>query len=369
MAQPPPSPPPPADTPRPTSGPAADPLAGISLSDLEAMRLLLRGDSVIDWHQLAFRDPAEVHRFLKLNEFDLDDPIDQERLEALRQEAVEYLTRHFGYHLPAEVVAASPAEDLFLLASRRGRHQTYACIVLKVMHVMHHLDGRELLFRLPVSDDQLFGLVERKVVSVVEAIRSAGYPINEFAWSRKERDSLITKLLAKRDTIAARVYDKLRFRLVTRSRDDLVLILRELLHRLVPYNYVIPGESANNLLPFRAVLARSAQLQRLAEDLQPDSDDAADAARNEFSGGGYRCVNFVADLPLRLGHLREHLGASLAEVDDAEPQAVVFVLTEFQLVDAETSAENERGDNSHDKYKERQHIRVKARLTGQRGSR
>jgi uncharacterized protein (TIGR04552 family) len=40
----------------------------------------------------------------------------------------------------------------------------------------------------------------------------------------------------------------------------------------------------------------------------------------------------------------------------------VFLLTEFQIIDARTAENNERGENSHDKYKERQLARVKARL-------
>ena len=102
------------------------------------------------------------------------------------------------------------------------------------------------MFKLPVSDDEVFGFVENKVLKVVEEIRGAGYPIVEFAWSRKERDSLITKLLAKKASIAASVYDKLRFRLITRSRDDLAPVLMEICHRLVPFNYIIPGESVND---------------------------------------------------------------------------------------------------------------------------
>jgi len=41
---------------------------------------------------------------------------------------------------------------------------------------------------------------------------------------------------------------------------------------------------------------------------------------------------------------------------------VVFVLTEFQIVDARTAEANELGENSHERYKERQALRVKARL-------
>ena len=37
-------------------------------------------------------------------------------------------------------------------------------------------------------------------------------------------------------------------------------------------------------------------------------------------------------------------------------------MTEFQIIDARTAENNESGENSHDKYKDRQAARVKARL-------
>ena len=47
---------------------------------------------------------------------------------------------------------------------------------------------------------------------------------------------------------------------------------------------------------------------------------------------------------------------------------VVFVLTEFQVVDQKTAGDNEQGENAHQRYKERQHAKVRARLTrGLRG--
>src|SRR4051812_8464138 len=238
-----------ADQTHKSSAPGRNLLDQARLSDLEAIRLILRGDSVIDWHRLGFVSYEEIDRFLRVNEFDPDSEDDLNRLEELREEAVEYLHKNFNYRLPDEVGDGIPVRELFLLASQKGRRHTFACVVLKVMHVIHHLAGRELAFKLPISNDEVFGFVERKVVKVVEEIRGAGHPIAEFAWSRKERDSLITKLLAKRESIAASVYDKLRFRLITRSADDLVPVLLELIHRLIPFNYVIPGETVNDILP------------------------------------------------------------------------------------------------------------------------
>ncbi|MFO0579074.1 MAG: TIGR04552 family protein [Polyangia bacterium] len=346
---------------RDTERPRDERFDPLSLADLEAMRMLLHGSSVIDWHQLGFAELGQVHRFLRVNEFDPESPHDMERLEELRAEAVDYLTRHFGYRIPEEVAETLPATELFLIASRRGRFQTYACIVLKVMHVLQHLDGRETLFCLPVSDDQVFGLVEAKVVQIVDEMRAAGLPIVEFAWSRKERDSLITKLLAKRETLAAHVYDKLRFRLITKREEDLPMVLRELLSRLVPFNYVIPGQTVNKLLPFGRIFDVYASARKHQAELQPaDEINLNDSATNDFSSATYRVINFVADLPVRVGAVLRHVNRSAPELDE---RAVVYVLTEFQVMDAQSAVTNEQGDSSHVAYKERQQIQVKARLT------
>ena len=48
---------------------------------------------------------------------------------------------------------------------------------------------------------------------------------------------------------------------------------------------------------------------------------------------------------------------------NAELGNIIFVLTEFQVMDAETARNNETGENSHAAYKERQRERVKTRLT------
>ena len=330
----------------------------LQLSDLESVRLLLRGDSVIDWHRLGFTDHADVDRFLRLNEFDPESDEEIGRLEELRLDAVDYLTRVYNVSIPDDVADEVAARDLFLMASRHGPHQKWACVVLKVMHIVHHIAGRQALLTVSVSDDAIFREIERKVVKVVEDLRAAGAPIAEFEWSRKPRDSQITKLLAKRSTLAASIYDKLRFRLIVPSYADLVPTLATLTRQLIPFNYVVPGESVNQLVDLFAVLDERPRLRELSEHLQPDSDGRGrrGAPINEFSGAEYRIINFVADLPLRLERLMPR---------DAIPpdmSHVVFVLTEFQIADKQTAVQNETGAQSHEAYKARQHERVKLRL-------
>ena len=333
-----------------------------TLADLTGIRNLLRGGSVIDWHRLHFTERDEVDRFLRVNELDPADVDDLRRLADLRELAVEYLERHLNFHIPEELGSRIPPRDLLLVASQKGKRRAYACIILKVMHVLHHLAGRELLTKLPVSGDQLFHLVEDKVLRTVEEIKAVGCQVVEFEWSRKPTDSLITKLLAKKESIAADVYDNLRFRMITNSEDQLVFVMRELVQRLVPFNYVIPGQSVNDIIKIRDTLALSPALQRFLPEITDLAAVAADkkpAVQNEFSGPGYRVINFVADLPVRID---KYLCRTPDDPLFAENGTVVFVLTEFQIIDARTAEGNERGDNSHDKYKERQFARVKARL-------
>lgn len=330
-------------------------LDDLDLDDLEAVRLLLRGDSVVDWHRLAFHDEAAVDRFLRLCELDPSAPAEMHRLEAVRADAVDYLTRVFHLPLPDEVAEDVAARDLFLMASRQGPHQRAACVVLKVMHIVYHLAGRQALLRLAVSDDAIFREIELKVVRVVEELRAAGSAVAEFEWSRKPRDSQITKLLAKVSTLAASIYDKLRFRLIVPTHEDLVPTLATLTRQLVPFNYVVPGESVNQLIDLDEVLARRPRLAR--QTAPPLPGEHADApSLNEFSGPGYRIINFIADLPLRIDRLVP--GADLGP-DDSH---VVFVLTEFQIADKATAVANESGAQSHEAYKARQHERVRARL-------
>jgi uncharacterized protein (TIGR04552 family) len=337
-------------------------LSKFGIADLAAIRNLIRGGSVIDWHRLYFTDREQVDRFLRVNELDPDNRQDMARLEALREDAVEYLERHLGFDIPEEVAERIPARDLLLVASQKGKRRTHACVVLKVMHVLQHLAGRELLNQLAVSQDQVFQAVEDKVLQTVEEMKAAGCAIVEFEWSRKEPDSLVTKLLAKRDNIAAHVYDKLRFRMITHSEDEIVFVLRELVQRLVPFNYVIPGESVNDIVDLQAFIEREPVLRPFLPQLLDLSAVAADKRTpviNEFSGPSYRVINFVADLPVRMDRV---LHRSPDDDQFAENGAVVFVLTEFQIVDARTAKANEMGENSHERYKERQITRVKARL-------
>jgi uncharacterized protein (TIGR04552 family) len=64
----------------------------LSLAELEQVRLVLRGGSVVDWYRLRFDGPDDVRAFLRISEGDADDPRDIARLERRRRRRVVVVT-------------------------------------------------------------------------------------------------------------------------------------------------------------------------------------------------------------------------------------------------------------------------------------
>jgi uncharacterized protein (TIGR04552 family) len=338
-------------------------VAEMGLRELERLRLMLRGGSVIDWRRMHFQSREEVDHFLRLCQLDTSRPYDDAWARTILADAVEYLRKTFNYRVADAVAQPEEIHDLFLYASgAKGlpKYRRIACIVLKVMHVLQHIEGRDLLFQLAVSEAELANLVTAKVLGVAQEIQARGLPVLEFAHSLKTRGSLITKLIAKKETVAAQVYDRTRFRIITKSRGDILPILYFLTQRLFPFNFVVPGQTENSLVPFKAVLRDYPHFEQYAAQLHLDRDyeDREDRTANQFSGSTYRALNFVVDIPMRMD---AYLPAP--EEDSRQRQGrIVFALVEFQIMDEETARLNEEGENAHKLYKRRQKRRVLRRL-------
>jgi uncharacterized protein (TIGR04552 family) len=324
---------------------------------VEALRLILSGGSVIDWHRLNLTGPEAARRFIENHELKLDDPKDRAFMDHVKREAVSYLRRHFQFAIPKPLESAS-VEDLLMIASGKGHRQLAACTIMKTVQIINHMAGRELLFRLPVSDRDLFHLVEEKVYRVVGTMLSEGFPITEFVGGRKNLDSTYTKLLSKSEATAAALYDKLRFRIVTRTRENILPVLLYLTEQLFPFNYVVPKQSTNTIFHFRSYCEAHPRLRDMVGQFQGELDDALTPNDNRFSAPTYRVIQYVTDVPVRVPpHLME-----LAPAGSENLGPIVYMLCEFQVLDAESEAVNETGEASHDAYKRRQREAVFRRL-------
>jgi uncharacterized protein (TIGR04552 family) len=353
--------------------PSADvvPLGRFDLHDIESIRLLLRGSSVVDWVSLHFENAEEIDAFIRVCCLDPEDRRDRARLLDLKRRAVKYLEEHLRYRLPDVIKDAEDVRHLFQWASQtKGRrmHRFYACVTLKVMHIINHSDAYELLSMLQVSQAELAVLLHAKIERMVRGLLEREFPIVEFSGNLKTPSSIYSKLLAKKDTQSAQIYDKLRFRFVVERLEDLPPLLIALTRELVPFNYVVPGQTHNSLVDLYRMLVRAGNVNAIRAEQaglswnEPPLTDLTHERRNEFSGPDYQVVNFVGDLPLRIDHVLSVPDQMLRELGP-----VVFGAVEFQLVDRVTADQNETGENRHTLYKARQRAVVRQRL--ERGKR
>ena len=331
----------------------------LGLQDVEQLRLVLSGHSALDWYKLSIKSEQQAKQFLYLLGVDLERADDRAHLKAMYEQALTYLDTYIKQIVVDEVRYLKQPEQLLFIASQGGKAAQDACILLKVMHVSHHVAGRELLYQLPVPIQELFYRVEKRVFEAIDTMRSAGIKITQFEGSRKTKASIITKLLRRSDSLAAEVHDRIRFRIITEDLNSLFEALVFLTRNLFPFNYIVPGESRNDLLDLQATLGADPYLQNLAQNMQklPAGKDAS----NPYSAKGFKMINFVVDLPVRVDDLIHHLPKHTAQQGNS-----IFLLIEFQLVDRVTHYHNSTGDNRHALYKERQVKEVIHRLTADR---
>jgi len=340
----------------------------LSLSDLEEVRLILRGGSIVDWYRLNLVDVEEARAFCRLLEGDPDDATDVAYLMSLREEAAEYLKEHHDYTLPPHLLMCDPIELFLYAAERKGRRKDrfFSCLLLKTIHIIHHVRSRELRYRLPLSQSVLAQLLVEKVDQFADQLFAMRFPLAEYQGGIKSSSSVITKLLMKPDNHAAAIYDRVRFRFVVDEPRDLVPVLHLMTRHLLPFSYVVPGESVNHLVNFTALVEGHEAYRNQIDELQVELglEDRSARPVNESSAATYRVINFIADVPVRVPQ------TALANIpaDGTMFGRSVFHLAEFQVVDKATAEQNEEGVNAHDAYKSRQLKRVRDRIVrGLRG--
>lgn len=325
----------------------------VTQGDLLEIREILRGGSVIDWSKLHFRSIPAVNEFLKVFMCDPANVRDMERIQQVHRDAAEYLKTTLEISIPSVLAHPHRIQNLFLYASAPGKHRAKACTLLKVMYVLNHLEARQLLFNLPISERELFSRVEKRVKKTVMRMVELGFAVEDYVASQKTKEGLVTKVLSKREGTAAQVFDRIRFRIIVSHKKQLLPVLYHLKRRLFPFPCVIPGESSNNIDPFQDLVREAFGLRVEGSEVMP-----ASIRSNEFSHRDYKVIHFVADIPVRVQDIIEKFNLMML----SRFGNTVFVPTEFQVFDTASHFLNEAGPAAHSLYKSRQVREVISRL-------
>src|SRR5688500_4644941 len=112
---------------------------GMEPRELDVVRHVLNGGSVVDWRRLEFSSREEVDAHLRLNKLDWHDPRDARYMKGVVADGAKFLEGLLGRKLVDEVVLAEDVRDICLLARREStrRPRMDAGVTLKVMNSIY----------------------------------------------------------------------------------------------------------------------------------------------------------------------------------------------------------------------------------------
>ena len=389
----------------------------------DVMNLMLRGRSVIDNHQgLPIRSIDSADEFLHKYGYNLENPIESAEVLGNYQEALRFIRKYFlqpenaegaPLEIPRGFLELHDARHLFIWAADKSLEHTrrarWACAILRVMHAISHLDKDLRHEFFPEIQKQIFDRFYREVHTEEGQIwlgkprEQGSVALEKFLTKpRKTRESLILKLLHKKETLAEDVFDQIGVRFVTRSRMDVVRTLKFLRDRYIVMTMNIrPSRSRNNLIDPMLYRRTWREIQhaikrgegRDREWIEQNLDRALGAGyqeaqkeiseHNPFSSKEFFSIQFTCRQLVKYrspvyDDIRALRGLVKSTEDSEIKRAVeridfgqiakeqrFFYPFEVQIMDRENYEESESGRASHAAYKAAQAKMAMKRVLGQ----
>lgn len=375
-------------------------------------RVVMEGASILDTPKLELKSLEEATSFVRAYGYDVNEPEALETIWGFFEDAVAFIEKSLADprhpRIPEHLRSRESVRDvrrLLLLASENTGHpdQMYACGILRVMHVLIHLNNDPRLRFFDQVQNQVFGrLDEYLYVDPSTGVTYLGARDDERnrvkllffkKKDRKDREREIIKLLHKTDSLVEEIYDRIGFRLVTETKYDAIRAVRLLLERnIISVPNLRPGRSRNRLVNLKRLIF---EIDRIAVHLKKAEGDRTPAyvdklirrleARIGFSRltttltGGlinphssehYRAIQFTCRELVKVRNpqylvyerARAHLsnlhggGQAMAEIFPQPPRPFeyTFFPYEIQIMDVKAYADSIFGKSNHEEYRRKQ---------------
>lgn len=368
------------------------------------MRVALDGQSAIDFPRLNLKTRAEAKQFLDAYGYDIDDPLVREEIWRIYFQSVAFLQEQLldpGEKIPHDFLVRGASSDILRLlgeASKPSAAGRWSCAILRVMHIISHLDNDLRVENFQYARDQIFERFDRfvkplegrrwRIGTGVRAITVVRY----IRKHKKDRNSILIKLLSKPHAIAEEIYDRVGFRFVTDTKVDAYRLVRALFEEgvLSPAN-IQPGRSVNTIIPFevfqQAVDSTRAELQRgeippkvaqrRIEKLEEEGLMSMANVRNPFSSTWYRAVQFTCrQLISAPSHTWKFWTEMKGELEKNKTTAAALKKIpvtlrekrnfwypfEIQIMDKASYVESIGGRSRHREYKAKQRLMARNRV-------
>jgi len=343
----------------------------------QALNVACSGISILDIDRLELKSESEAYQFALNYGYDLYEPQHLDQLQIIFRRATEFIDRYlsdpsvpfpaairdldFKAHVKTVLLLTSgvdvKSENLNL------SHRSWLCVLLRVMHVICHLQSDLRLKYIPKikrqTVDRFQAHIQQKDGDLFLGFESDKVPLAAFHKKEgKVRDSVLLKLLHKQSATTQEIYDHLGVRFVTKTRLDALRVIKYLIdHHLVSYPNILSVRCRNTLVDvqeFKALFDKlRGDLPKLVTAEADLSFPEINSKANPFSSEHFHSIQFTARQMIRIPVVRK--GGLKREIS-------FFFPMEIQILDEASFAASQVGKAGHSEYKLKQLEAVRARV-------
>jgi uncharacterized protein (TIGR04562 family) len=387
------------------------------------MEVLLKGKSSIDMQRVNVNGRDDARAFVKGYGYNPDDPVDQRIVNSVMVEAINFIVTVLlterevkrGLVPPKEVMECDDACKLLMWASNSDGKDpwkgAWACAVLRVIHTIAHIEGVIRHTSIDIAREQIMKRFQSNIFRGEDGILYLGdknqrVRLERVEWKHhKTRESIILKLLHKKDNVAENIYDQLGVRIVTSRLCDVMQVVKYLrTYHLVTFANCVPSRSRSNLIDLTEFKNHIDRLQEQLKskeisakefatkisDFRPGEKRGERDKSNPHSSKTYRSIQLTCRQLIRarnpeLGWLDKIKGEIDTESLSSNTQRVLeelryyvehwhsvrevrevksFFPFEVQILDATSYANVLTGEATHDRYKQSQLRAARKRVLG-----
>ena len=388
----------------------------------ETLDIMASGTSSLDAKNYLsnFKTKKEALAFLEGYGYDLSDPIQNAEMFGNFQESLQFIRKYFlkegnpddglDLSIPSVFYTITDISELLLIATRSSLSTTdeedalWASMIMKVMHTILHLD-KDLRYRYFTAIqtqifDRFYKYIQREEEQLYLGIESdkTKIPLIEFETkSKKSRESIIIKLLHKKENVAEELFDRIGIRCVTRDKIDCLRVLKFLSeHYIIMVNNIKPSRSQNSLVDLVKLkkdymnickeamkdgLTQEVFHKRLEEYADKSLHEVSNYKNNQHTSSNYKAIHFTCRQLIKYQNPFYHnfnRVRTFAKKNDPKNEVTRRLLNldatnianeirffypyEVQITDYESHMKNTEGEASHQEYKRSQITSARNRL-------
>jgi len=369
----------------------------------EITHVVLGGNAYIDMDALNIHSHEQARDFVFSYGFDERLPHHKSQIVKIFQDAIVFLENVIldgsNLKVPAKITDAKDPLNLLIWASKTPRNEIaeWSCAILRIMHSLFYIDNNIALKFIPDIYHQILERYDRFIVQAPDGrwFLKGEYevPIVEIRRKeRKDRDSMLLKLLHKPENVAETIYDNIGVRIIAEDILGVLQVLWFLInHNVIQAAHIKPSRTRNLMIDpvllkewigtlpkvFSVDALLPSERQEICEKL---AQRVGRPAVNPYSSRDYSALQITANtlvrLPVPSTHDIERVLEPLTQCDPSttgqshipnflkaqDGWISFFFAHEVQIMEKSGFNSTHLGPASHSEYKRRQREVVRKRL-------